>query len=114
MSSAFFKKACAATALAAWLAGCASTPPMPPAAGLFHDELFAAPSEPVDPAAALAVSAEMQRYVHDRLAGLSRFDDRKRQLFDSTDAIAALVADLDNLDRGEFFQFWQIIDQFLR
>ncbi|HWH85012.1 MAG TPA: tetratricopeptide repeat protein [Burkholderiaceae bacterium] len=83
MSSAFFIRACATAALAAWLAGCASAPPMPPATNLFHDDLFAAPSEPVDPGAALAVSAEMQRYVHDRLASLSRFDDRKRQLFDA-------------------------------
>ena len=41
------------------LAGCASAPPMPPAADLFHDAAFDAPNPPIDPAAALAVSPAM-------------------------------------------------------
>jgi Tfp pilus assembly protein PilF len=65
------------------LSACASAPPMPPAAGLFHDELFAAPSEPIDPGAALAVSAEMRRYLDERILLGPRFVDRKQRLIDA-------------------------------
>ena len=65
------------------LAGCAALPPMPPAADLFHDELFAAPSAPIDPGSALAVSAEMRSYLAARLANRSRPLDRRRQLVDA-------------------------------
>jgi len=93
MSSALVSRALAAAALTAivtlamtaGLVGCASAPPMPPPAPLFHDELFAPPSAPVDPAAPLAISADMRRYVQERLPhpSMSRFDDRKRQLFNA-------------------------------
>ena len=65
------------------LASCASAPPMPPAAGLFHDELFEAPSVPINPAEAMAVSANMRRYVSDKILSGSRFEDRKQQLVDA-------------------------------
>jgi len=65
------------------LAACANTLPMPSPEALFHDELFEAPSAPINPDEALAVSAEMRHYIATRLVGRSRFDDPRRQLFDA-------------------------------
>lgn len=65
------------------LAACASAPPMPPAAGLLHDELFAAPSTPIRPAEAMAVSPEMRKYLADKILSGPRFLDRKQQLIDA-------------------------------
>jgi Tfp pilus assembly protein PilF len=45
------------------LAGCASVAPQGPASGLFHDELFAAPSVPITGDDVLALSPAMKRYV---------------------------------------------------
>ena len=60
-------KALAALLVSALLVGCAVAPPMPPAASLFHDELFAAPSTPIEPQAALAFAEECRRREHDDL-----------------------------------------------
>jgi tetratricopeptide (TPR) repeat protein len=65
------------------LTGCASAPPMPPAANLFHDEFFGAASTPIDPDAALAVSAEMRRYLASKLVNRAWAADRRRQLMDA-------------------------------
>jgi tetratricopeptide (TPR) repeat protein len=65
------------------LAACASAPPMPPAAGLFHDELFAPPSAPIDPAEAMAVSPAMRKYLADKMLLSSRIVDRKQRLIDA-------------------------------
>ena len=65
------------------LVACASAPPMPPTEGLFHDELFDAPSVPVRPEDAMAVSPEMRRYLAERMASGSRFIDRKQRLIDA-------------------------------
>ena len=77
-------------ALVAWLlsamvglAGCASVPPMPPVADLFHDEAFAPPSVPIDPAAALAVSDTMRRYLVATIPSQARPLDKRRQLVDA-------------------------------
>ncbi len=65
------------------LAACAGAPPLPPTDSLFHDELFAPPSIVIAPDEALAISAEMRRYIATRLASRSRFDDPKQRLFDA-------------------------------
>jgi tetratricopeptide (TPR) repeat protein len=66
------------------LAGCASmapAPPMPPVAELFHDEAFAPPSATIDPAAALAISDTMRRYL--AAASPSRRSDKRQHLVDA-------------------------------
>ena len=65
------------------LTACASAPPMPPAGDLFHDELFAPPSEPIDPADAMAVSPEMRQYLATKIPNVARHSDRKRLLIDA-------------------------------
>lgn len=65
------------------LGACASRPPMPPAATLFHDEVFDAPSAPIDARAALAMSPAMQRYLATKLISRSQPGDRRRQLIDA-------------------------------
>ena len=73
-------KTAAVLLISFWLAACASTLPMPPADGLFHDELFEAPSAPIRPDDAMAVSAEMRRYLASKIkSGV----DRKQQLIDA-------------------------------
>lgn len=73
----------AALLLSLLLAACASTPPMPPPQDLFRDELFAAPSQPIDADSALAVSDAMRRYVAMRVPRNSRSDDRRRLLIEA-------------------------------
>ena len=73
-------KTAAVLLISFWLAACASTPPMPPADSLFHDELFEAPSAPIRPDDAMAVSAEMRQYLASKIkSGV----DRKQQLIDA-------------------------------
>ena len=76
-------KALSALLLCAWLAGCATAPPMPPAATLFHDELFSAPSVQIDPDAALAISPAMRSYLAAKPVNRMRGIDRRRQLIDA-------------------------------
>ncbi len=76
-------KTAASLLMSVLLAACASAPPMPSPEGLFHDAWVDAPSAPIDPDEALAVSAEMRRYIATRLVGHSRFDDPRRRLFDA-------------------------------
>ncbi|MEQ1686167.1 MAG: tetratricopeptide repeat protein [Burkholderiaceae bacterium] len=76
-------KTAAALLLSLGLVACASAPPMPPAASLFHDELFAAPSAPVDPAEAMAVSPAMRKYLAEKILSGPRFLDRKQRLVDA-------------------------------
>lgn len=75
------------TAVVLWmsllLSACAGTPPMPPPAGLFHDELFDPPSAPVRPDDALAVSPAMHRYLVEKIQARQHADDRKQQLVDA-------------------------------
>ena len=65
------------------LAACASAPPLPPADTLFHDALFDPPSVVIAPGEALAISADMRRYIATRLVARSRFDDPKQRLFNA-------------------------------
>ena len=69
--------------LSTLLASCASAPPMPSATNLFHDELFAAPSAPIDPGAALAMSAPMRTYLATKFLNRTRQGDRRRQLVEA-------------------------------
>ena len=66
-----------------WLVACASAPPMAPSAALFHDELFEAPSAPIRPEEAMAVSEEMRHYLATKLKSSAGFVDRKQQLIDA-------------------------------
>ncbi|HKX41405.1 MAG TPA: hypothetical protein VJO99_09630, partial [Burkholderiaceae bacterium] len=74
-----------AALLALLLAGCASAPPppLPPAGDLFHDELFGAPSQPIDPAAPLALSDAMRAYLAAKPIKSGRQADRRKQLIDA-------------------------------
>jgi tetratricopeptide (TPR) repeat protein len=76
-------KSAAVLLLSFLLVSCASAPPMPPAAGLLHDELFAAPSAPIRSADAMAVSPAMQKYLADKMLSAPRFVDLKQQLIDA-------------------------------
>ena len=69
--------------LSALLGGCASAPPMPPTANLFHDELFAPPSTTIDPDAALAISPAMRNYITTKFANRGHALDRRRMLIDA-------------------------------
>jgi tetratricopeptide (TPR) repeat protein len=75
-------KALTALLISALVAGCASAPPMPPTADLFHDALFAPPSSPVHADEALAISPAMRDYIANRIVATSRFSDPRRQLID--------------------------------
>lgn len=72
-----------ASPLVALLVGCASAPPMPPADDLFHDEAFSPPAQPVDPAAALAVSPAMRTYLAENFARRAGHTDRRRLLLNA-------------------------------
>ena len=76
-------KSVALALLALLLAACASAPPMPPANDLFHDDLFGAPSAPIDRAAPLALSDAMRRYLAAKPMKLTRQADRRQQLIDA-------------------------------
>ncbi|MEP7100940.1 MAG: tetratricopeptide repeat protein [Burkholderiales bacterium] len=76
-------KALTALLISALLAGCAAAPPMPPVANLFRDELFAAPSAPIEPQAALAVSPAMRSHLAAKFANRARGFDRRKQLIDA-------------------------------
>jgi len=75
-------KALTALLISALVAGCASPPPMPPSADLFHDDLFAPPSAPVRPDEAMAISPAMRDYIANRIVTTSRFSDPRRKLID--------------------------------
>ena len=72
-----------AALLSLWLAACASAPPMPPAADLFHDAAYKAPAQRIDPDAALAVSPAMRAYLAANIGQRVRHFDRRRQLINA-------------------------------
>ncbi len=76
-------KTLAALLIAVFMASCASTAPMPPVAPLLHDAAFAAPAQPVDPAAALALSPAMREYLRSKRVSQAFAGDRRRQLLDA-------------------------------
>ena len=73
----------AALLLPALLAGCATMPGTPPAARLFADRLFAAPSERVSPADVFALSEDMKKYLAESVAGRSRGAADRQALMDA-------------------------------
>lgn len=75
------------------LVACATTRPMAPPAELFHDELFGAPSEPVDPDDALALSDDMREYLRRHMGPTS--GDRRTQLLDALYSDRALRLEYD-------------------
>ena len=65
------------------LGGCATAPVDETNASLFHDALFAPPSEPVNPARVFALSDEMRRYVRETIAQDFEAKGRQKALFDA-------------------------------
>jgi tetratricopeptide (TPR) repeat protein len=78
-----FTAAALGSLLSVLIAGCASAPPMPPAASVFHDAAFAPPATPVRPEDAMAISPAMRAYLARRIVTGSRFRDPRKQLFDA-------------------------------
>jgi len=76
-------KTWAALLLCLMLAACATTPVLPPAAGLFRDALFAAPSETISAADIFALSAEMRRYLDEDVARQVRNQGARQALLDA-------------------------------
>ncbi len=76
------------------LAGCAA-PPVMPTGSLFDDSLFAAPAEPVDPAAVFALSDAMKRYLDKDLARDARRKGPRAALIDALYAPGQLRLDYD-------------------
>lgn len=72
-----------AMAAMAGLGGCATAPQEVPVAALLQDQRFAPAAESIDPAAVMAPSPEMLRFVRERLAGAGRQRDARQQLLDS-------------------------------
>ncbi len=66
--------------LSLWLVGCASLPPMPPPAALFHDDAFAPAAVAIAPDAALALSPAMREYLAGRFVNRFHSGDKRRQL----------------------------------
>ena len=64
--------------LSLWLVGCASAPPMPPPAALFHDAAFAPAAVAIAPDAALAISPAMREYLAGRFVNRHRSGDKRR------------------------------------
>ena len=69
--------------LALVLGGCASAPPMPPATDLLHDELFVAPTAPIEAGAALAISPAMRTYLASKQVKGAHRNERRRVLIDA-------------------------------
>ncbi len=75
--------ALAALLTSALIAGCASAPPMPPAADLFHDALFAPASVAIHPEQAMALSGPMRAFVDEHLSHPRSGIDRRRWLMEA-------------------------------
>ena len=69
--------------LSALLSACAAAPVAQPEPHFFHDRLFAAPSEPVGTGEIFALSAEMRRYVDEKIATPARARGRQVALVDA-------------------------------
>jgi Flp pilus assembly protein TadD len=69
--------------LIALLAACAPAPVAPQRGELWHDELFGAPSERIDPRAVFALSDAMRRYVRDELAAQRSIKGARQALIDA-------------------------------
>ncbi|MGK5064223.1 tetratricopeptide repeat protein [Janthinobacterium sp. LB3P112] len=81
--------------LCAALAGCATAPATPPPPDLFNDASFAAPTVPVEPQQAFAVSEAMHRYVRIDIAREARGKNPRRALADALGKRAGLQLEYD-------------------
>jgi hypothetical protein len=76
-------KALIAVLVSVLLVGCASAPPMPRPDDLFHDAQFSAPSVPIAPDAALAMSPAMRSHLATKFVNRVRPTDRRQQLIEA-------------------------------
>ncbi|MEO7334997.1 MAG: tetratricopeptide repeat protein [Caldimonas sp.] len=76
-------KALAALLTLALINGCASAPPMPPVADLFHDALFAPATVPIESEQAMALSGPMRSFIDEHLSRARSGVDRRRWLMDA-------------------------------
>jgi tetratricopeptide (TPR) repeat protein len=81
--------------LCAALAGCATAPATPPPPDLFNDASFAAPTVPVDPQQAFAVSEAMRQYVRVDIAREARGKNPRRALANALYNKAGLQLEYD-------------------
>ncbi|MBX3717658.1 MAG: tetratricopeptide repeat protein [Burkholderiales bacterium] len=85
----------AALVAALALAGCAAVPPAAESDPLFADQLFAAPSEPVDASRVFAASEAMRRYVAEEIGDLPGSKGRQQALMDALRNKAQLKLEYD-------------------
>lgn len=78
------------------LAACATQKTEPRPEYLFHDDLFAAPSERINVDDVFALSAEMKRYLHTEIAAHLRAAGNQRGLFDALNAKGQLKLEYDS------------------
>jgi Tfp pilus assembly protein PilF len=81
--------------IVAALNGC-TTAPTSPSQALFHDHLFAAPSQRIDAADVFALSEEMKRYLESDIARRLRSQGRQQGLVDALLAKGPLRLDYDS------------------
>ena len=77
------------------LAGCAAVPPAAESDPLFADQLFAAPSEPVDASRVFAASEAMRRYIAEEIGDLPGSKGRQQALMDALRNTAKLKLEYD-------------------
>lgn len=85
----------AALVAALALAGCAAVPPAAESDPLFADQLFAAPSEPVDASRVFAASEAMRRYIAEEIGDLPGSKGRQQALMDALRNTAKLKLEYD-------------------
>ena len=85
----------AALVAALALAGCAAVPPAAESDPLFADQLFAAPSEPVDASRVFAASEAMRRYIAEEIGDLPGSKGRQQALMDALRSKAKLKLEYD-------------------
>ncbi len=78
------------------LAGCVSAPTLSPTDALFHDELFAPPSERIGAEDLFALSPEMKQYLTDRIMPDARSRGTQLGLFDALYAKGQLRLEYDS------------------
>lgn len=85
----------AALVAALALAGCAAVPPAAESDPLFADQLFAAPSEPVDASRVFTASEAMRRYIAEEIGDLPGSKGRQQALMDALRNKAKLKLEYD-------------------
>ncbi len=79
------------------LVACAAGPRVEQASGLFHDDLFMAPSRPVNPDEVFAFSNEMNEYLQGELSDLLRVKGTQKGLVDALYSKAQLKLAYDSV-----------------